>query len=269
MHLLQSSPVWFPYFGNQKRFTPFVMELLKGLGAKEGDTLFETNAGSHAISYSAALELGMKPIANDLGFYSCAIGDALRGDQKGSVIAARGAALIETYGYNPPSSAIVKDDLYEKWMSFIHDAPKVDPARYTVSRGDLFKTAPAHKGDFIYCDFAWPWRDGSYTEEYEYSSDKLGALLGDETPCEFKVASARRILDDVVKYLDMARQNYRFVILSNQSSNYPPPEVLEAHMLACGHECIISRRQTVPAEYLDDLGKAKYFTEYQYVFEGR
>lgn len=268
MHLLTSSPKWFPYFGNQKRFTPFVMELLRGLGAKPGDTLFETNAGSHAISYAAALELGMHPIANDLGAYSCAIGKALTGDEASIEIAAMGAALIQEYGYNPPENAVVKAGPFCEWVEFIQNLPRVSPDAYTVSRGDLFKTMTRYKGDFIYCDFAWPWRDGTYTEEYEYSSDKLGLLLGDTTPCEFKVASARRILQDVIEYLDVARRNYRFVILSNQSSNYPQPEVIEAHMLACGHKPIIQRRQTVPAEHVDDLGKSEFFTEYQYVFEG-
>lgn len=266
MHLLKSSPIWFPYFGNQRRFVPFVKELLVGLGAKEGDTLFETNAGSHAISYHMALELGIEPIANDLGFYSYHIGRALHGNESSALIAATGAALIEEYGYNPKPGSVASQAIIEKWADFIFQQRKV--SKYSPIRGNLFDTLKQNSGKFIYCDFAWPWKDGSYTQEYETTADTLGQLLGDETTTEFKVASARRILNDVIEYLDEARQRYEFVILSNQSSNYPIPEVLEAHMKACGHTPIISRRQTVPAEYVDDLGKDPFFTEYQYVFEG-
>jgi hypothetical protein len=266
MHLLKPSPLWFPYFGNQRRFVPFVSELLVGLGAKEGDTLFETNAGSHAISYHVAHELGLRPISNDLGCYSHHIGLALSGDVEAALIAAKGAALIEAYGYNPESGRVADKELVDKWLAFISQQPKLPG--YRAIRGNLFETLKNHTGKFIYCDFAWPWKDGSYTQEYETTADTLGQLLGDTAVTEFKVASARRILQDVVEYLDEARQRYEFVILSNQSSNYPIPEVLEAHMKACGHTPIISRRQTVPAEYVDDLGKDPFFTEYQYVFEG-
>lgn len=267
MHLLEQSPKWFPYFGNQRRFVPFVKELLVGLGAREGDVLFETNAGSHAISYHMRKELGLRPIANDLGYYSCAIGEALCGDMGAVHIVSNGAALMQEYGYNPPDNAVVNSEYAAEWIDFLLGQVKVD--NYTVSRGDLFETMKLYSGKFIYCDFAWPWRDGSSTIEYKTTSDTFGKLLGDNKPCSFRVASGRRILQDVINYLDTARHRYEFVILSNQSSNYPTPEVLEAHMRACGHTPIISRRQTVPAEFVDDLGKDPFFTEYQYVFEGK
>lgn len=266
MHLLESSPEWLPYFGNQRRFVPFVLELLKGLGANEKSTFFETNAGSHAIGYHLSQELGLHVVANDLGAYSCAIGRALSGDKASLDIAARGAAIIEQYGYNPPVDAKVWPDLYDKWTKFLLNQKTAE--RYEVTRGDLFDIVPTTSGDFIYCDFAWPWRDGSETEEYITSSDTLGKLLGDTRTCSFSIASGRRILNDVIRFLDIARKNYRFVILSNQSSNYPTPEVLEAHIKACGHSPIISRRQTVKAEAVDNLGKDESFTEFQYVFEG-
>ena len=271
MHLLSPSPEWFPYFGNQRRFVPFVKELLVGLGAQPGDMFFETNAGSHAISYHLALELGVQPVANDLGYYSCNIGKALTRDIDAAKVAARGAALMAAQGYNPTQPELFEEAAYEYWLSFIDALPKLDPQDYEVKRSDLFATlkGQSYAGKFIYADFAWPWRDGTATQEYETSSDTFGALLGDKQTTTFKVASARRILDDVIEYLDTARQSFEFVILSNQSSNYPPPEVLEAHMTACGHVPIISRRQTVPAEHVDDLGKSPTFTEYQYVFEGK
>jgi hypothetical protein len=265
MYLLQPSPPWFPYFGNQRRFAPYVLELLVGLGAEEGDTLFETNAGSHAISYAAATKMGLHCIANDLGYYSASIGRALTGDGASALIAARGAALIEMQGYNPTSD-LVHMATMEKWVDFIEDLPKV--RNYVPLRGDLFEMMEQDSAKFIYCDFAWPWKDGTATKEYETSSDTLGTLLGDEHKTTFKVASARRILRDVITFLDQARKRYEFVILSNQSSNYPTPEVIEAHMRACGHVPIISRRLTVPAEHVDDLGKEPFFTEFQYVFEG-
>ena len=268
MHLLQPAPKWFPYFGNQKRFTPFVKELLVGLGAREGDTFFETNAGSHAVSYDMATALGVIPTANDLGFYSYSIGLVLTGNYSAEHDAAMCAALIDQQGYNPTNSCDYSPEAYNDWRDFIDMLPKLPVGAYNVQRGDLFKTLKESSGDFIYCDFAWPWRDGSYTAEYATTADTLGALCGDPAVMLFSMANARRILQDVVQYLDDARKRYRFVILSNQSSNYPTPEVLEAHMRACGHEPIISRRLTVPAEHVDNLGKDTTFTEFQYVFKG-
>lgn len=266
MHLLSPSPKWLPYFGNQRRFVPFVKELLVGLGAKEGQSFFETNAGSHAIGYHVNKELGLQVKANDLGFYSFCIGRALSGDKDATVVAAKGAALIEQYGYNPPLFSEPDPFLMSKWGHFLDEQSITK--NYTTQRMNLFEAIRSEKGQFIYCDFAWPWRDGTATEEYETTVDTLGTILGDKTTTTFKVANGRRILSDVISYLDIARKNFKFVILSNQSSNYPTPEVLEPHMRACGHTPIISRRQTVPAEYVDDLGKDPFFTEYQYVFEG-
>lgn len=273
--LLNPSPAWFPYFGNQRRFVPYVLELLEGLGARPGDTMFETNAGSHAISWHVNKHLGMKTTANDLGLYSCSIGRSLsEKEHDGSlnlVTAATGAALLEEFGYQPPADATADKDLIAKWTAFIRQESASNPNRknYTVTRGDLFEVIH-HVGPtkFVYCDFAWPWRDGSATKEYTVTSDTLSRALGDLDAPDFKVASGRRILDDVVRYLDIATDRFEWVILSNQSSNYPTPEVLEPHLRACGYTPAISRRLTVPAEYVDDLGKDPEFTEYQYVFRG-
>lgn len=267
--LLAPCEPWLPYFGHQKRFSPHVKSLLEGLGAQPGDTFFETNAGSHAVSWLLARELGVHPVANDLSAYSCAIGHALTGDKDARRKAARGAALIQEFGFNPPMGSAPDPDKVTGWEHFIEAIPKVDPGAYTVTQGDLFKVAPQYSGRFIYADFAWPWREGEATEEYVTTSSTLEAVMDGRTSDDtFEIASARRILQDVIAYLDFARERFEFVILSNQSSNYPPPLVLEPHMKACGHVPVISRSQTWPAEYLDNLGKDDTFTEYQYVFEG-
>jgi hypothetical protein len=267
MHLLNPSPIWFPYFGNQRRFVPYVKELMIGLGAKEGDTIFETNAGSHAISYHLVKDLNMKAITNDLGFYSQNIGLSLTGDSNAIRLAAKGAALVEEYGFGlQPRSLHPSKKLIIKWIDFISQQEVVH--NYKVIRGNLFTTIQQHKAKFIYCDFAWPWKNGSYTKEYEVTVDSLGTMLGDTEKPSFELATARRILQDVIAFLDEARKHYQFVILSNQSSNYPTPEVLEAHLRACNHTPIISRRLTVLSEHVDNLGKEPFFTEYQYVFDG-
>lgn len=272
--LLQPSPQWLPYFGNQRRFVPYVLELLEGLGADPGDTFFETNAGSHAISWHANKSMGLRTTANDLGLYSASIGRALSDPSTGAslLLAARGAALIEEFGYQPPMDAQPNGALVDKWGEFLMAESRSNPNREDalVTRGNLFEVIRhvGEGGDFVYCDFAWPWKDGSATEEYTVTSDSLSLLLGDEDAPDFRVVSGRRILNDVVEYLDLAVERFKWVILSNQSSNYPTPEVLEPHMAAAGHVPVISRRLTVPAEYVDDLGKEPAFTEYQYVFEG-
>ena len=257
----QASPQWFPYFGNQSRVADFIAGAFEWIGVRSGDSVFETNAGSHAISYVLNQRFGTHAIANDLGYYSNLIGKALTGDMEAAKIVAKIASTIELEGYQPEK---VNEYHAMKWLDFIEKLPKAK--NYENIRGNLFETMkPA---DFIYCDFAWPWKDGTYTEEYEYTADRIGSLYGDTLVSEFKMASARRILQDVIEYLDKARKMAKkYVLLSNQSSNYPTFAVLETHMKACGHEWIAQRNQMHKATFMDDCGKDKYFTEYLYIFE--
>ncbi len=83
---------------------------------------------------------------------------------------------------------------------------------------------------------------------------------------ELAMPNGRQILQDVIQLLDITRKRFTWTILSNQSACYPPPEVLEPHLLACGHQWQIARRLSVPAEDVDNRGLTTEFTEYQYVF---
>lgn len=274
-YLIQPSPFWPPYFGNQKRFAPYVAELFRGLGLKPGDTYYETNAGSHAVACAARAH-GLSTHVNDAGAYSQALGNALYGDESYRRRAAVGAAVLEKWGYDlegfDPSSMAPGDDRVEAWERSLSDlrascaAPGVP---FSIRRGDLWDfVQECPGGDVLYTDFAWPWRDGRATGEYEVTADKLSAYLDGSAPA-FRMSTARQIMGDVVRLLDMARPKFKWVVLSNQPSNFPPPEVIEPTMQACGHAWAVARRLSLPAEDVDNRGLHTEFTEYQYVFEGK
>lgn len=83
---------------------------------------------------------------------------------------------------------------------------------------------------------------------------------------EIEVWTKDTILDRVATALDIALEGFPYVILSNQSSNYPTPEVLEPWLADKGYPLICSRRLTMPANDVDNRGLDSMFTEYQYIF---
>lgn len=243
--LLQPSPEWPPYFGNQRRFVPFIVELLNGLGAGPGWELHETNAGSHAVAL-AAHSLGVRTLANDLGEYSYCLGQALYG--YGGAYLPRAARLAAEFCNDAAQEG--------RWLGWLRSHRYQPPAGSRVVRGDWRDFVAGQSGaDILYVDFAWPWVTGEATAEYERTSGGT-------------VPTARSVLTDVLRLLETARPKYRFLVLSNQSSNFPPASVLEPCLTAWGHRPFLTRTLTVPAEQVDNLGRAAEFTEYQYVFRG-
>jgi len=270
-YLLQPPPQWVPYFGNQHRAVPYVLELLRGLGAQSGDSLFEANAGSHAVSWNANKELGMVTLANDMSFYSIAIGESLQGTPAYLTTAATGAALLDEFGGQIPDKGDPSPASVEKWSAFLQTEATTNLNRrnHHVTRAGMFEMADQVEGRFAYCNFDWPHREGTPRSDRMHAIHVLNQRLGDPGAVESAAPSGRQILDDVLKFLDMAVPRFEFVILSNQSSNYPPPEVLETHLQACGHVPIVARRLVIPNGLTDDRGSDPFFTEYQYVFKGR
>ena len=296
-YLLKSSKEqgeWIPYFGNQYRFQEFVKELLFGLDFGEGDTFIETNSGSHAIT-CAARDVGMNTITNDLSPYSVMAGNVLYGMPTGThppisvgcitqmvEALATGSALLEkTWEPTPNTLKSLSKERVEYWKSVIPTLRKKNEQMDVESKIfnlplDLFLKEMLHfekrstsGKSIVYIDFAWPWRDGRSTEQYEVVNDPLLPLL-DMTPKQTntKMDTGRSILNTVAETLDISVKVGDWVILSNQSSNFPSPEVLEPYLDAIGHSPCISRRLTVPAEDVDNCGLHDTFTEYQYVIKG-
>ncbi len=266
--MVRSSGIWPPYFGNQKRFAPYVMELLHGIGMTPGNSLYETNAGSHAIAYEARLNQ-YQTHTNDIGVYSQAIGYCLYGDLSEYMMskAFLGAALLEQYGYDLKGAVPtgVSPMRLSHWRRIFMSFRQQSAQPWSITQGNLWDFIKHQEGDALYVDFAWPWRDGRSTEEYTSSADTLTKLLTGED-VELTMPSGRQILQEVIQLLDIARKRFTWTILSNQSACFPTPEVLEPYLLACGHQWQIARRLSVPAEDVDNRGLTTEFTEYQYVF---
>ncbi len=167
--MLESSSIWPPYFGNQKRFAPYVMELLHGLGMTPGNALYETNAGSHAIAYEARRNR-FQTHTNDIGVYSEALGHCLYGDMSGATLsrALLGAALLEQYGYDLKGAvpADVSPQRLSHWRQILLSLRLHECGQpWSITRGNLWDFIEHQEGDAIYVDFAWPWRDGRSTDE--------------------------------------------------------------------------------------------------------
>ena len=65
-----------------------------------------------------------------------------------------------------------------------------------------------------------------------------------------------------------AKKVSKYVLLSNQSSNYPTPELLEVALLKNNLNYEIRHTMLTDAEYEDNLGKETFFREYLYVIRG-
>ena len=76
------------------------------------------------------------------------------------------------------------------------------------------------------------------------------------------------VIDNVIKAVKEAKKVSKYVLLSNQSSNYPTPEVLEVSLLKNGLNYDIRHTMLTDAEYEDNLGKEAFFREYLYVIRG-
>jgi len=270
MYLLKKEINWVPYFGNQKRFVSFVIEAMKGLGLTDKSIVFaETNSGSHAISYEVRKTFNCQTLSNDISSYSRVIGEVLNGESSYIPKAAVGAAIISKFGYDIPKREVI-DHLgidigeREKWEQFFTNLPVCKGA--VISQMDLFDFIPTTKGaDILYMDFAWPWRDGNDVTEYSDMADTLSEII-DNKIIRYPEFTKYNVIEKVLEACILGVNNCKYVILSNQSSNFPTPEVLEPYLFGNPYfEVISARRLTLPAETVDNLGKDPFFTEYQYI----
>lgn len=308
---------WFPYFGNQKRFTRFALEAIDWIRevdekVPEQITFGETNAGSCAVALAMACA-GHNVFTNDISAYSYDIARGLAGlpplqyvgtDGAREVFlqyvgtdarpvwehifdefrpAVVGACIVNVFGYdidvrpgeldNPKPMAQYYHDMLrrgaEAFKGDLRYGPMPQrPGSITPRKGDLMDFLRVSTGDAVYMDFAWPWRSGEGTNEYTVMVDLLSEWLSG-VPHTMDTWTIVDVMDNVLAAIDAARWQYRYVILSNQSSNYPTPEVLEPVLAEkYGHDLLVSRRLTLPAEDVDNRGLEPTFTEYQYIVRG-
>lgn len=278
-----------PYFGRQSRFFEFFDKCITPLLGKDG-IYAETNSGSNSNLFMFAKK-GYKVIANDVSVYSNSIAKAVMSDEEPEYTltndwtdqykktyidrAALFAGLIDLYGYNPKVPSTLNDELkksIEKYQKHLSTIKKMNVKAYKIFNEDLFDYLNELKKekinvDVMFMDFAWPWRDGTKTEEYDTTANVFSDIIGEEVK-NIKIWDKSNVLTEVIKAVKMAQKVSKFVLLSNQSSNFPTPEILEVELLKNGLN-YERHTMTTSSEYEDNLGKESFFREYLYIIKGK
>lgn len=279
------------YFGQQSRFFSFfetiVDDLLHGKGVYA-----ETNSGSNGNAYMYAKK-GYKVITNDASEYSFSVSNAIMSDnipndfsckydwleqysdsyiKRASVF----ASVVDIYGYNAEIPSRLDDNLklkIEEYIDYFTNINNKKVRAYRSYNEDLFcylkKLYDDNiKVDIMFMDFAWPWRDGSKTLEYNTTANIYNNIFGKSKIKDIEIWDKDNVIDNVIKAIKEAKKVSKYVLLSNQSSNYPTPEILEVALLKNGLNYEIRHTMLTDAEYEDNLGKENFFREYLYVIRG-
>lgn len=279
------------YFGQQARFFEFfekvVDQLLQGKGIYA-----ETNSGSNANAYMFAKK-GYEVITNDASEYSYSIAKAVMSDDKiNNAIckyewlnnysstyierAAVFASVVQLYGYNASIPETLNSELKEKieyYINYFKNLNKNNVRTYKSYNNDLFdyfKKLQEEKinVDVMFMDFAWPWRDGTKTDEYDTTANIYSNIFNNNSSKEITIWDKSNVIENVIKAVKEAQKISKYVLLSNQSSNYPTPEILEVALLKNGINYEQRHTMLTDAEYEDNLGKEDFFREYLYVIKG-
>lgn len=279
------------YFGQQSRFFNFfemiVDDLLHGKGIYA-----ETNSGSNGNAFMYAKK-GYQVITNDASEYSYSVANAIMSDKvptefnckyewlnkySNSYIgrASVFASVVELYGYNAEIPSEPNSELEEKINEYISYFTKINNEKVRSFKSyneDLFNYLRKLKEekinvDIMFMDFAWPWRDGSKTEEYNTTANIYSKVFEKSKISNIEIWDKENVIDNVIKAVKEAKKVSKYVLLSNQSSNYPTPEVLEVALLKNGLNYDVRHTMLTDAEYEDNLGKETFFREYLYVIRG-
>ncbi len=281
------------YFGQQSRFFEFFDKCISPL-IKEGGIYAETNSGSNANAFMFARK-GYKVIINDASEYSNSIARAIMSqdipkfnkklnikwlnDYNDSYLkrAAVFAANISLYGYNSRIPEKLTEELkltIEHYYNHLNRRKKENVKAYRIFNEDLFQYFKKLRQekivvDVMFMDFAWPWReDGSKTEEYDNTANNLSNIFEINRTKQIDIWDKTNVIKNVIKAIKEAQKVSKYVLLSNQSSNFPTPELLEVELLKNKIHYEMRHTMLTKAEYEDNLGKADFFREYLYVIKG-
>lgn len=279
------------YFGQQSRFFSFfetiVDDLLHGKGIYA-----ETNSGSNGNAYMYAKK-GYKVITNDISEYSFSVANAIMSNEIPSNISCKYdwlkqysdsyikrasvfASIVDMYGYNAEIPNKLDNKLKTKineYIKYFTNINNKNVRAYKIYNEDLFcYLKKLHedniKVDVMFMDFAWPWRDGSKTEEYNTTANIYSNVFEKSKIKDIEIWDKNNVIDNVIKAVKEAKKVSKYVLLSNQSSNYPTPELLEVALLKNNLNYEIRHTMLTDAEYEDNLGKETFFREYLYVIRG-
>ena len=186
------------------------------------------------------------------------------------------AANVELYGYNANIPECENEELHKKIERYIKYFSSINAKKITAYNSyneDLFSylkqlNTENKYVDVMFMDFAWPWRDGSKTDEYNTTANEFSSIFENDERNEICIWDKSNVIDNVINAVKSAKKISKYVLLSNQSSNYPTPELLEVALLQNGLNYEIRHTMLTDAEYEDNLGKDNFFREYLYVIKG-
>jgi len=279
------------YFGQQSRFFNFFEMIVDGLLNGEG-VYAETNSGSNGNAFMYAKK-GYKVITNDISEYSYSVAKALMSDDKPNSSAykynwlqkyndsyikraAVFASVVELYGYNAEIPVETNKELEKKideYTNYFEKENQKGVRSYKSYNEDLYNYLKLLqdekiKVDVMFMDFAWPWRDGTKTEEYNTTANIYSGVFDNSDKSNIEIWDKENVIDNVIKAVKEAKKVSKYVLLSNQSSNFPTPELLEVALLKNDLNYEIRHTMLTDAEYEDNLGKESFFREYLYVIRG-
>lgn len=279
------------YFGQQSRFYSFFEMVVDDLLHGEG-VYAETNSGSNGNAYMYAKK-GYKVITNDVSEYSFSVANAIMSDNLPSNFsckyqwlkqysdtyikrAAVFASIVDIFGYNAEIPSELDNKLklkIEEYIKYFSSINKRGIRAYKSYNDDLFCYLDKLynnnvKVDVMFMDFAWPWRDGSKTEEYNTTANIYCNVFENSKSKDIEIWDKNNVIDKVINAVKEAKKVSKYVLLSNQSSNYPTPELLEVELLKNNLNYEIRHTMLTDAEYEDNLGKETFFREYLYVIRG-
>lgn len=279
------------YFGQQSRFFNFFEMIVDGLLNGKG-IYAETNSGSNGNAFMYAKK-GYHVITNDASEYSFSVANAIMSDNVPDEFeckyewlnkycdsyigrAAVFASVVELYGYNAEIPSDINEELETKINEYMLYFKKINSEKvrsyksYNEDLFNYFKRLSEEKinVDVMFMDFAWPWRDGSKTEEYNTTANIYSNVFEKSKISDIEIWDKENVIDNVIEAVKEAKKISKYVLLSNQSSNYPTPEILEVALLQNGLNYEIRHTMLTDAEYEDNLGKETFFREYLYVIRG-
>ena len=279
------------YFGQQSRFYSFFEMIVDDLLHGEG-VYAETNSGSNGNAYMFAKK-GYKVITNDVSEYSFSVANAIMSDNLPSNFSCKYqwleqysdtyikrasvfASIVDIFGYNAEIPSKLDNKLKSKIEEYIKYFSSINEKKiraYKIYNDDLFcylnKLYENNiKIDVMFMDFAWPWRDGSKTEEYNTTANIYCNVFENSKNKNIEIWDKNNVIDKVINAVKEAKKVSKYVLLSNQSSNYPTPELLEVALLKNNLSYEIRHTMLTDAEYEDNLGKETFFREYLYVIRG-
>jgi hypothetical protein len=283
-----------PYYGHQRGVFPFFNDLVGHYMADQDGYISklpyaETNSGS--VSNAREFANQCRVITNDLSLYSYDIANAVLGNNQlnhtvNPVLevlniedclteAAFCASILKqnfTVNVNTVLSDVVSntEQINHQLLPYYNQLMRCQLSRpgFRCFNLDLFEFLKvAGDTQVMFMDFAWPWREeGEVTEEYFLDMDQIYELLTGAVH-HTEPWDKSNIYQKILKAIELARDTSEWVLLSNQSSNYPDPETLEIWLYEWGFP-YERHTTTAPARYEDNLLRSPYFREYLYVIPG-